>query len=93
MVLDSLEAIVELVALNMGVTIIPEPEARRYGQGRVVWTESLGRPLNRTLALITRRTSGSLVLHDPLVEAFRQVVPQNRATPKRAPAAKKQSGK
>jgi DNA-binding transcriptional LysR family regulator len=65
MVLDSLEAIVELVALNMGVAIIPEPEARRYGQGRVVWTESLGRPLNRTLALITRRTSGSLVLHDP----------------------------
>jgi len=89
MVLDSLEAIVELVALNMGVTIIPEPEARRYGQGRVVWTESLGRPLNRTLALITRRTSGSLVLHDPLVEAFRQVVSRHRATIRRSPAAAK----
>lgn len=76
MVVDSLEAIVELVALNMGVTIIPEPEVLRYGRGRVVWTESLGRPLNRTLALITRRTSGSLVLHDPLVVAFRRVVSQ-----------------
>jgi DNA-binding transcriptional LysR family regulator len=93
MVLDSLEAIVELVALNMGVTIIPEPEARRYGQGRVVWTESLGRPLNRTLALITRRTSGSLVLHDPLVAAFRQVVSRNHAAARRGPAAKKKAGK
>jgi DNA-binding transcriptional LysR family regulator len=89
MVLDSLEAIVELVALDMGVTIIPEPEACRYGRGRVVWTENLGRPLNRTLALITRRTSGSLVLHDPLVEAFRRVVSQDRATPRRGPAVAK----
>jgi DNA-binding transcriptional LysR family regulator len=77
----------------MGVTIIPEPEARRYGQGWVVWTESLGRPLNRTLALITRRTSGSLVLHDPLVEAFRQVVSRSHAAARHGPAAKKKAGK
>jgi DNA-binding transcriptional LysR family regulator len=70
-VLDSIEAIVELVALNMGVTIIPEPEAQRYGQGRIVWTGKLGRPLRRTLALVTRRTSGSLVLHDALAPIFR----------------------
>jgi DNA-binding transcriptional LysR family regulator len=89
MVLDSLEAIVELVALDMGVTIIPEPEARRYGRERVVWTENLGRPLNRTLALITRRTSGSLVLHDPLVEAFRRVVSQDRTTSRRSPVVAK----
>jgi len=72
MVLDSLEAIVELVALDMGVTIIPEPGARRYGRGRVIWTRNLGRPFSRTLALITRRTAGSLVLHDPLAAAFRE---------------------
>jgi len=85
-VLDSLEAIVELVALDMGVTIIPEPEARRYGRGRVAWTESLGRPLDRTLALITRRTSGSMVFHDPLVAAFRQAVARSngRAAPNKA---------
>jgi len=89
MVLDSLEAIVELVALNMGVTIIPEPEARRYGRGRVVWTEDLGRPLTRTLALITRRTSGSLVLHDPLVAAFRQVGSRDGIKPERRRAVPK----
>jgi DNA-binding transcriptional LysR family regulator len=76
-VLDSVEAIVELVALNMGVTIIPEPEARHYGRDRVVWTEDLGRPLMRTLALVTRRTSGSLVLHDALAAAFQQVAAEH----------------
>jgi hypothetical protein len=49
MVPDSLEAIVELVALYMGVTIIPEPEARRCGRGQVVRTEDLaGRSLGRS---------------------------------------------
>jgi DNA-binding transcriptional LysR family regulator len=92
MVLDSLEAIVELVALNVGVTIIPEPEAKRYGQGRVVWTTDLGRPLSRTLVLITRRTSGSLVLHDALAAVFRHALsldhrpPAQRKTARRVPA-------
>ncbi|GAA3840345.1 LysR family transcriptional regulator [[Pseudomonas] carboxydohydrogena] len=69
-VLDSLEAIVELVALDMGVTIIPEPEAARYGRGRVVWTNELGSELQRNLALITRRSAGSLHLHKTLADAF-----------------------
>lgn len=74
MVLDSLEAIVELVALNMGVTIIPEPEAQRYGRGRIVWTDQLGSELHRNLALVTRRSSGSLHLHKTLVHAFREAL-------------------
>ncbi len=74
MVLDSLEAIVELVALNMGVTIIPEPEAKRYGRGRVVWTAELGSELHRDLALITRRSLGSLHLHKALVDTFREAL-------------------
>jgi DNA-binding transcriptional LysR family regulator len=82
-VLDSLEAIVELVALNLGVTIIPEPEASRYGQGRVVWTANLNRPLSRTLALITRRTPGSLALHDALLELFRDTFSIKDLRPRR----------
>ncbi len=74
MVLDSLEAIVELVALNMGITIIPEPEAKRYGRGRVVWTAELGSELHRDLALITRRSLGSLHLHKSLVDTFREAL-------------------
>lgn len=70
MVLDSLDGIVELVSLDLGVAIVPEPEAKIYGQGRVVWTRELGRPLWRTIALVTRRTSGALVLHDALAKAF-----------------------
>lgn len=70
MVLDSLDGVVELVALDLGVAIIPEPEAKIYGQGRVVSTRELGRPLWRTIALVTRRTSGALGLHDALAKAF-----------------------
>lgn len=73
-ILDSLEAIVEMIALNMGVTIIPEPEARRYGRGRVVWTDQLGCRLDRNLALITRRSSGSCGLHEALVNVFREAL-------------------
>jgi DNA-binding transcriptional LysR family regulator len=73
-VLDSLEAIVELVALNMGVTIIPETEAARYGRNRVVWSTDLGCNLYRNLALVTRRSPGSLVLHEALVSAFRETL-------------------
>jgi len=73
-VLDSLEAIVELVALNTGITIIPEPEAKRYGRGRVVWTSELGSELHRNLALITRRSSGALHLHKTLVAAFHEAL-------------------
>lgn len=72
--LDSLEAIVELVALNMGVSIIPEPEARRYGRGRVVWTSELGSKLHRNLAVITRASSGSHHLHKALVDAFHEAL-------------------
>ena len=73
-VLDSLEAIVELVALNTGITIIPEPEAKRYGRGRVVWTSELGSELHRNLALITRRSSGALHLHKTLVATFHEAL-------------------
>jgi DNA-binding transcriptional LysR family regulator len=69
-VLDSLEAIVELVALDIGVAIIPRPEAARYGRGRVVWTENLGRPLRRSLVLVSRRTAGSLRRHEALTRAI-----------------------
>ncbi len=89
-VLDSLEAIVEVVACNMGVAIIPEPEARRYGRDRLVWTSRLGRPLRRALDLITRRTAGSLVLHDALVTTFRHAS-EARHSPSRNGARKPRS--
>lgn len=71
MVLDSLEAIVELVASDLGVTIIPLPEAQRYGRGRVRWAALRGHKLSRTLVLITRQTPGSRHLRDALLEALR----------------------
>jgi len=70
MVLDSLEAIVELVASDLGVTIIPLPEAQRYGRGRIRWAALRGHKLSRSLALITRQTPGSRHLHDALLEAL-----------------------
>jgi DNA-binding transcriptional LysR family regulator len=78
MTLDSLEAIVELVASDLGVTIIPLPEAQRYGRGRVRWTALRGHGLSRSLALITRQTPGSRHLHNALLEALRQPVRPGR---------------
>lgn len=79
-ILDSLEAIVELVALNMGVTIIPETEAARYGRNRVVWSADLGCNLYRNLALVTRRSPGSLAVHEALASAFRATLsPESKA--------------
>ncbi|MCK6451357.1 MAG: LysR family transcriptional regulator [Alphaproteobacteria bacterium] len=70
-VLDSIEAVIECVCHGLGVTIVPEPDARRYGRDRVALME-LGRPpLTRALALITRNKPSAKPLHDSLLALIR----------------------
>lgn len=52
--LDGVEAIVECVGAGLGVTVLPEPDAVRYGGDRVVCLEVAAPSLVRQLTLVTR---------------------------------------
>jgi len=84
--LDSIEAVVECVRQGLGVTIVPEPDARRYGRGRIAVLE-LGRPpLTRALALVTRNKPAAQPLRDALLALLEPLCrpagpqPQRRAS-------------
>ena len=52
--LDGVEAIVECVGVGLGVTVLPEPDALRYGGHRVVCLEVANPSLARQFTLVTR---------------------------------------
>ena len=66
-VLDSIEAVIECVSHGLGVTVVPEPDARRYGRGRVALLDLGKPPLTRALALVTRSKPSAKPLHDSLL--------------------------
>ncbi len=66
-VLDTIEAVIECVCHGLGVTIVPEPDARRYGRNRVALMELGKPPLTRALALITRSKPSAKPLRDTLL--------------------------
>jgi DNA-binding transcriptional LysR family regulator len=66
-VLDSIEAVIECVSHGLGVTVVPEPDARRYGRGRVRLIDLGKPPLTRALALVTRSKPSAKPLHDSLL--------------------------
>lgn len=64
--LDGVEAIVECVAAGLGVTVLPEPDARRYGGDRVACLDVADPPLMRQIALVTRLR--------PTAQSLRQIL-------------------
>ena len=69
--LDGVEAIVECVALGLGITILPEPDVRRYGGDRVAYFQLPGPPLTRQIALITRNRPTAQAVRSSLLSVLR----------------------
>lgn len=69
--LDGVEAIVECVALGLGITVLPEPDVRRYGNDRVACFQLPGPPLTRQIALITRNRPTALAVRSSLLSVLR----------------------
>jgi DNA-binding transcriptional LysR family regulator len=66
-VLDSIEAVIECVRQGLGVTVMPEPDARRYGGRRVALLDLGTPPLTRALALVTRIRPSAKPLRENLL--------------------------